>query len=223
VSSQENGIKLVCFDLGGVIVRICRSWEEGCARAGLPLRTPDRRAETVNERKSLARAFQTGRIDLDAYARGLSEILHGLYTPDEIKSIHRAWIIEEYEGVHEVVDSIHAAGLETACLSNTDHAHWNEQIRTLPVLRKLRSHMASHMLGLQKPDVEIFAEAERRLRTPGASILFFDDLEDNVLAARAAGWNAVQVDPMARTDRQIARALRERGVAIDDCRLTIDG
>ena len=31
-------ISLVCFDLGGVVVRICRSWAEGCAEAGLDVR-----------------------------------------------------------------------------------------------------------------------------------------------------------------------------------------
>ncbi len=28
-------IQLVCFDVGGVVVRICHTWAEGCAAAGI--------------------------------------------------------------------------------------------------------------------------------------------------------------------------------------------
>ena len=30
---------VICFDLGGVLVRICRDWNEGCAAAGIDPRT----------------------------------------------------------------------------------------------------------------------------------------------------------------------------------------
>ena len=30
-------VRIVCFDWGGVILRHCRSWQEGCAAAGLPV------------------------------------------------------------------------------------------------------------------------------------------------------------------------------------------
>ncbi len=36
----EKRIRLVCFDLGGVVIRICRTWAEGCAAAGLEVRDP---------------------------------------------------------------------------------------------------------------------------------------------------------------------------------------
>ena len=34
-------IRLVCFDLGGVLVKICRSWSDGCRAAGLDVRIDD--------------------------------------------------------------------------------------------------------------------------------------------------------------------------------------
>ncbi len=214
MNSQDNGIKLVCFDLGGVLIRICRSWEEGCVRAGFTMRCAVKREATAERRRELGSAFQTGRIDLNAYARSLSEILESAYSPSEIVAIHREWIIGEYDGVGAVIDSIHRANLRTACLSNTDQAHWL-QMADVPVLAKLHTRMPSHLLGLQKPDPAIFRDAERRLDTRGNAILFFDDLEENVQAARAAGWRAVQVNPIARTDAQIVNALRREGLMID--------
>lgn len=213
---SDNGIRLVCFDLGGVLIRICRTWEEGCARAGLPIRCVERRAATIRERHDVVVAYQTGRIDCDTFTRSLSEILQGEYSPEEIKSIHRAWILGDYEGVGEVINSIHDAGLDTACLSNTNHAHWR-QIEQSPATMKLRMRLASHLLRLHKPDPAIFAAAEQRLGARGSSILYFDDLEENVIAAQEAGWKAVQVDPANRTDAQIRSALRRHGLmTIDD-------
>ena len=34
---MSERVTLVVFDLGGVVVRICRSWEEACRAAGVTL------------------------------------------------------------------------------------------------------------------------------------------------------------------------------------------
>ena len=211
MGTPASDIRLVCFDLGGVLIRICRTWEEGCARAGLPIRAANQRQATAQRRHDLVVAYQTGRIDCDTFARSVSEMLEGAYSPEEVRAVHRAWILGDYEGVAAVIDSIHAAGLATACLSNTNHAHW-QQMQESRAAMKLRTRLASHLLRLHKPDPAIFAAAEERLSARGKSILYFDDLEENVQAARGAGWNAVLVDPAARTDAQIVAALREHGI-----------
>jgi len=45
-------------------------------------------------------------------------------------------------------------------------------------------------IGHQKPALEFFAAVEDRTGFDGAHLLFFDDQEPNVLAARQRGWNA---------------------------------
>ncbi len=37
MAQLTSPIKLVCFDLGGVLIRICRSWAEACSRAAIAL------------------------------------------------------------------------------------------------------------------------------------------------------------------------------------------
>lgn len=49
-------------------------------------------------------------------------------------------------------------------------------------------------IGWQKPEAEFYAEVERQLGLRGEEILFWDDLEENVAAARAAGWGAEVYD-----------------------------
>jgi putative hydrolase of the HAD superfamily len=62
-------------------------------------------------------------------------------------------------------------------------------------------------LGHCKPAPDVFAAVAERLGCE--DILFVDDVEDNVAAARRAGWDAV----LYRSNEQLAVALAERGLA----------
>jgi glucose-1-phosphatase len=208
----QSPIRLIVFDLGGVLVRICRSWPEGCAAAGVPVRGELREGYPACEAwQELGMQYQTGRIDGVAFSSSLSQRLKGLYLPEEIMAVHHAWILGEYEGVVEVIDRIHATGLPTAALSNTNHDHW-VRMDEFPAFMRLRHRLASHLLKLHKPDPAIYRALERQLGHRGGEILFFDDLPENVAAAKALGWNAVQIDPHGRTDQQIEIALQQFGV-----------
>jgi glucose-1-phosphatase len=204
-ATTGNGrIRLVCFDLGGVVVRICRSWDEACAVVGLDRRECS--SHPVAELLRLKQLHQTGAIDLDEFAAGASRAYGGLYSPDEIAAMHRSWILGEYEGVGEVIGRLNEAGVETAALSNTTADHW-EQLFAYPAIARIAHRHASHLLGLAKPDPAIYRAFEERLGRRGGEIMFFDDLPDNIAAAREAGWNAVQIDPERCTATQIAAAL----------------
>jgi HAD superfamily hydrolase (TIGR01509 family) len=138
----------------------------------------------------------------------------GLYSPEELTRIHDAWLLDEYAGVTEIIDELHARGVATACLSNTNHAHWSRCLRAseFPSVARLGSRHASHLLGCGKPDEAMFRAFERATSAPGQSVLFFDDLGVNVEAARAFGWNAERIDPNAETAPQLRRHLAEYGV-----------
>jgi len=211
--SPDDRVQLVCFDLGGVLLRICRSWSEGCRAAGLDLRSGGsfvNDPSSANGRAELSARYQTGRIDSETYFRDLSLAVGSLYSPEEIARIHHAWVLEEYPRVGEVIDRVHDAGLRTAALSNTNHAHW-QRMPEFPAFSRLQCPLASHTLGLAKPDEAIYREAESRFGVAGRAIVFFDDLPENIEAARRVGWRAVQIDHAGDTARQIERGLRAHG------------
>jgi putative hydrolase of the HAD superfamily len=199
---------VICFDLGGVMIRICRSWAEGCAAAGVPLRPG---AAEIGAHGDLHDAHQLGQIDGALWARQLSARLGGLYAPREIMAVHEAWMLGEYPGLGPVIDVVHRLGLETAALSNTNAEHWR-QMAAYPAVQRLRHRLASHELGLRKPDPAIYQALERRLHVTGPDIVFFDDLAENLAAARSRGWRAVEIDPQGDTAVQIVAALRRYGV-----------
>ena len=209
-------VQLVCFDLGGVLLRICRSWPEGCRAAGLDLRDGGAFVDdplSANSRNHISRLYQIGRIDCAAYFAGLSAAVNRLYSPSEIERIHHAWVIEQYPRVEETIDRIHAGGVRTAALSNTNHAHWL-RMREFPAIMKLKQRLASHELGMTKPDPAIYRAAEQRLGLNGSAILFFDDLAENIDAARCVGWQAVHIDHTGDTALQIEHGVRAHGIAL---------
>ena len=211
-------IPLVAFDLGGVLLRICRTWEQGCAAAGVAFRPPREDAPALARRHALLEAYQEGRASCDAFYAGYAEALGGGTSPEDVRRVHDAWLLGEYPEVGTLVDALHRAGVDTGVLSNTNASHWARTVPRagappeFPTAARTRHPHASHLLGLAKPSRAVYDRfAALTRRAPGA-IVFFDDLEDNVEAARRAGWRAHRVDPDGDPAAEMTDRLRAEGL-----------
>ncbi|MEM1167042.1 MAG: HAD family hydrolase [Planctomycetota bacterium] len=206
---------VVCFDLGGVVVRICRGFAEAAVRAGVDLReTPE--IDRVDHAE-LIRAHQRGRMAEPEYFERIAAERANVYTPAEVERVHRAWLIEDYLGAEDLVHELNArADLTTACLSNTNLTHWRmmlceDGVFHSPALCAIQHRLASHELGEFKPDRTIYDAAHRALGSP-SRVYFFDDLRDNVDAAQEFGWRAFLIDPAGDPPSQVRAALMREGV-----------
>jgi FMN phosphatase YigB (HAD superfamily) len=221
-----SAARVVCFDLGGVLVRICRSWDEACSRVRLPYRSPELLTTEASRRRrwSAVDRYHRGALEAAEYYAELSRAIDGIYSVAEVELIHHAWTLEEYPGVRELVTGLnHTPGVVTACLSNTNGAHWarlvNEDGRAeYPTVLALQHHLASHLLRCAKPDPDIYAHAQQAFGAFGVhapeQVVFFDDLPENVKAAHAHGWTAFQVDPLGDTASQMRAHLASVGVGV---------
>jgi putative hydrolase of the HAD superfamily len=70
----------------------------------------------------------------------------------------------------------------------------------------------SHEVGLRKPDPRIYAVAAERLGVLPHEIVFLDDVEVNVEAARAAGWHAVAHVTTPASIREVERIIEEQAL-----------
>lgn len=215
--TDAAALRCVVFDLGGVLVRICRSWAQGCAAAGVahaaPPNTPNTPAppETptlIARRHDLVRRYEIGLLSTAQFVDGLTRALGGAYTHDQVRAVHDAWLLGQYAGAEALIDELHALGLVTGVLSNTNAGHWHHLVTgplapvVYPALQRVHHVHASHLLGLAKPDRAVYDAFARASGLPPASLVFFDDLPENVQGAQAAGWHAVHVshapsDPQA--------------------------
>jgi HAD superfamily hydrolase (TIGR01509 family) len=211
---KERAIRIVCFDLGGVVVRLPKTWVDVCRAAGFEIRGDAASDRAEDARTQTMAPYMLGRISHDEWAEKTSRAMGGLYSPEELTRIHDAWLLDEYAGVADMIDELHARGIATACLSNTNEAHWARLVRAekYPSIARLGSRHASHLLGCGKPDEAIYRAFERATGADGSAVFFFDDIGVNVEAARAYGWNAERIDPAAETARQMRRHLAAYGV-----------
>ena len=219
-----NTPRVVCFDLGGVLVRICRSWAEASVHAPLPCRNALAFASEAmrSRRKDVVDRYQRGDLESDAYYLELSRAVDELYSITEVEQIHAAWTLTEYPGALPLVQELNRVPeVTTACLSNTNAVHWRrlagEDGRTeYPAVLALRHRLASHLLRCSKPDASIYERARATFFEPlvgrPEDIIFFDDLPENIAAASAAGWTAFLVDPQADPPSQMRAHLVSLGL-----------
>lgn len=194
----SSDVRLICFDLGRVLIRICDDWRQACGLAGVSLPEGLLSAERVARFKEVGVAHELGRISNEAFYEQAGEAV-GLAAGD-VQKLLEVWLLGAYPGVTGLIDYVMGLDVRTACLSNTNACHWAMMTgktgpNALP-LGRLHYRFASQELGLAKPDGAIFEHVERTTKVRGGEILFFDDHGPNIEAARKRGWRAVQVPQM---------------------------
>ena len=201
---QVERVRAVCFDLGGVMVRIAGSWLEAIDRAGVEAGCRPSSSLRLTDVPELE-ALQEGSMPQEEYLASLAERF-GLSGPREAARVHDAILIEPFEGVEPMVAFLHHAGIHTGCLSITNAAHWASLIdpARFPAIAALELKLASHELSLAKPDPAIFRTYERLSGFAATEHLLLDDSADNVLAARQVGWQAAHIDPAQGPGAQMA-------------------
>ena len=91
-------------------------------------------------------------------------------------------------GTADLVEALHAKGVPLFAITNFGAEFWPDFAPRFPVLERFRDIVISGVEQLAKPDPAIYALAERRFGLPGSAMLFVDDNEHNIAAARACGW-----------------------------------
>ena len=176
-------IKVVLFDLGGVLVEL----------TGVPVML-DWAQETMTPEQlgvkwlssPTVRAFETGRMSSDEFAEKLVVEMAFSVSTDEFIAAFTYWPKGLYPGVIELLQRIPPKYM-LATLSNTNALHWSRAMSEMKLLDYFQYHFPSHLLGVLKPDPEVFEHVIDHLSCEPASVLFIDDNLLNVNAARAIG------------------------------------
>lgn len=152
----------------------------------------------------------------------------GLVTTDEVYAVGRdqgglRCTREEFEAAFcdifwpnppmaDLVARLKANGYRLVLASNTNAAHYarySQQFRA--ELSHFDAVVVSHEAGARKPDGRFFEYAHRFAGCAKEECVFVDDVAENVAAARAFGWKAVQYTTFA----EAVAGLKELGVKVD--------
>ncbi len=87
---------------------------------------------------------------------------------------------------------LHRRGVRTGILSNIGDRMETGIRQSFDWIEAFHHCTWSHRLNLAKPDLAIYRHAAKGLETAPEHILFIDDREDNIDAARAAGMIAIR-------------------------------
>lgn len=202
--------KGVCFDLGGVLVRICSNWRHAATVAGANCPATD---TTGFDDRPEFWSFQNGDLPETQYLEFLTNHLKASDS-DQARVVHNAILLEPYPGTKELVFELKARGVPTGCVSNTNSIHWNEMVEGdgFPAIKNLDFKVGSHIAKASKPSPAIYNTFERLSGLTGPEILYFDDVERYVHAAIELGWNAVLIDPSGDTTAQMRHSLETFGL-----------
>lgn len=112
---------------------------------------------------------------------------------EHIRSYKSRWLDTlpgAIEGTVEILEKLVEQGRDVTALTNFNQDLFRLTVSAYPFLELFRGVTVSGERKLIKPDPAIYAHhAETFELEPGAT-LFFDDVQANIDAARAAGWNA---------------------------------
>ena len=195
------------FDFGRVVFR----WRpDALLQASLPQRAVD----AASTRHWVEQVFQAYGGDWGDFDRGVVD------TPELARRIASRTGLSEAE-VHAVVAAcpqelepladtvdwmrrLHAQGRPLHYLSNMPEPMAAHFERTHGFMALFESGVFSARVQLVKPDPQIFAHAAQAFGRAPSSLLFLDDHLPNIVAARAAGWQAVHFVDAAQAEAEAA-------------------
>jgi len=90
-------------------------------------------------------------------------------------------------GMRELVDELDGTLLRVTA---SNYPVWIEELARGPLAGRVDRVLASHHLGVRKPDAGFYAGLLERLGHPASEVAFVDDREENVAAARRSGMPA---------------------------------
>ncbi|MDM0117412.1 HAD family phosphatase [Variovorax sp. J22R133] len=200
---DPSAVKALLFDLGGVVFHFdfAHAVAHWAPMSALSVEEV-RRAFTHDE------AYERHERGELSAAQYFDTLRRGLVLDASDEDIAAGWNAIFREEISQTLDAIDAARKRFPCyaFSNTNkthHAAWREAYpRIEPSFDRV---FASSDIGMRKPERAAFEFVCKQINLPPGAVLFFDDLEQNVEGAIAAGLQAVCVRSPADVHEALAR------------------
>lgn len=178
----------VLFDIGGVLVELA-----GLDDFGPMIGETDR--QVILQRWMdcpWVRRYESGSCGTGEFADGVIRHFAIGVSRDEFLDLFKTWPRNLLPGAEALLRDL-SEEVTTACLSNTNLAHWTYMQGAFALHEHFDTYFLSFEIGAVKPDSAIFKHVCDALPCAPSAALFFDDIRGNVGAAREAGLDAHHV------------------------------
>jgi putative hydrolase of the HAD superfamily len=198
-------IEALLFDLGRVIIdldtgRAHARWAE---LAGVPVTYIEERSRIGLVGSDAFHCHERGEISDQEFFEHVRCALQIDLSDEQIKDGWNAIFVGEMPGIRPILARARQR-LPLYAFSNTNAAHqacWSVQFADM--LADFRKVYVSNEVGARKPDVAAFQLVAAGMGVAPHRILFFDDLAENVLGARASGMMAVHATAAIDIERAL--------------------
>ena len=112
-----------------------------------------------------------------------------------IRAFRQRWhdmVPSQIDGTVEVLEQLSDFGVDLTALTNFNGETFDEAVERFGFFQHFRAITVSGKVSMLKPERAIFDHHARAHGLEPAATLFIDDLETNVAAAQAAGWQAIR-------------------------------
>ncbi|HEY3560785.1 MAG TPA: HAD family phosphatase [Kribbella sp.] len=204
---SERTVDVVVFDIGGVLL----DWSPTYLYADL---IPDEEERTHFLTNVATPAWNHKQDEGRPWAEAVAELksLHPEHA-EWIEAYDTGWL-KMVRGVFEdtaaVLTELQDAGVPTYALTNFSAEKWEVAKEAFPILTRFDGEVVSGVELTAKPDEKIYRILIERFGLDPARTFYTDDMEYNVVAARAAGLDAELFTNAANLRTQ----LHARGLAL---------
>lgn len=185
--STKHKFPLLIFDLGNILFELAgveAFWPEDSNQPAL--------CQMRWNSSQVAFDFETGKIkEFADFYRCICEELEIKLGPAEFEQAFLGIIGEPFDGTEDLLKEL-AASYRLMILSNTNAPHWQYCLSKLPLDNYIERSFLSHEIGAMKPDTMIYDSVINTLGVDSENIYYFDDKENNVIAACEKGIKAYQ-------------------------------
>jgi glucose-1-phosphatase len=202
---SDNRIKAVVFDLGNVILnfdnRIISSFI--AAKSG----ATEENVRAFIFGGKIERDIDRGAISLATFLNRINDRFSSNIGMQEFEPVF-CNVFKENEDVSGLIANLKNSNYRLGLLSNTNKPHF-EFIKTrYPVIGLIDDLHLSYETGYVKPQKQAFENIINFYDAVAGEIIYIDDLESNVKAARPLGINAI----MFKSFEQLSHILKDMGL-----------
>ena len=199
---RQNEIRVVLFDVGGVLVElsglaVLLSW--------LGNRVTAEQVRKLWLTSPTVRSFESGKIEAAAFAEQMIAELGLQVGSDEFLTELYPRSVRVLPGAVELVRRVPRAYVR-ATLCNTNALQWPSLMDQRDLIGAFDHHFASHLTGKVKPDKEAFQHVLAILGCKGPETLFLDDSQLNVAVAKRVGMSSFRVRGPIEAERALRQA-----------------
>jgi putative hydrolase of the HAD superfamily len=197
LKSELKGINTIIFDLGGVVLdlnqNLTAKWFAELAGISIP------EVYDIFVKNEWAAAFERGQITAQRFRDEVRKSFNLNISDAAIDSAWNAMLLDLPKARIELIGSLRSS-FNTFVLSNTNEIHiaafntiMNRATGGTPFENYFNKVYYSHEIGMRKPDLEIFNFVIEEQGLNPNKTLFIDDMEQNILAAKEAGLQALHL------------------------------